>query len=276
MSDPFGTDPDAPRPGDAQAGVRCNFCDADMSPGSRGHAPNCPVASYYVPAPVAGPVIDAVLRNAARRFVTDTLSPRRFVGVEDVAFADLHRLAAAVGPWAAGRLRAWLGLPLPADWAEWLVLRLESRVDKEAWAEAASQESLRLFGPFIEAQAAAMPTAAPSSSPHLLGEAARCPVPRSPHWPAVRDKWLREHPTCTACDATDGVEVHHAVAVHMDRSRELDPTNFVSLCRPRGCHFRCGHGYDWQAIVPTVRVDAAHQLALAQGRLYDLPDAPAT
>ena len=83
---------------------------------------------------------------------------------------------------------------------------------------------------------------------------------RSPKWPALERQHLKAHPTCAACGTDEDVEVHHKVPVHVDSSRELDPTNLVTLCCKNCDHFVKGHLCDWSSYNREVEVDAALQL----------------
>lgn len=82
---------------------------------------------------------------------------------------------------------------------------------------------------------------------------------RSPKWPAVRRAHLRRHGECAACGTTIDLEVHHLQPVHLYPDKELDPTNLITLCAFRGCHFRIGHAFDWQAFNLWCVEDAATQ-----------------
>ena len=91
---------------------------------------------------------------------------------------------------------------------------------------------------------------------------------RSPHWPAVRHRYLLAHPACEACGLTAGREVHHVLDYAHHPDRELDPTNLITLCRFH--HLHIGHDPDgpdgpkrpnWKASNPNVRRDAARMLA---------------
>ena len=84
--------------------------------------------------------------------------------------------------------------------------------------------------------------------------------PRSPRWPTVRAAHLRAHPTCAACGARDELEVHHVVPYHVDPSRELDPTNLLTLCGDP-CHLVHGHLMSWKRWNASVVADAAAYLA---------------
>ena len=85
---------------------------------------------------------------------------------------------------------------------------------------------------------------------------------RSPHWSKVRKAWLKLHPTCAACGSSKNVQVHHKEAFHLNPARELDPSNFITLCEHKGrdCHYRYGHFFDWKDINPQVETDAAVEL----------------
>lgn len=96
---------------------------------------------------------------------------------------------------------------------------------------------------------------------------------RDPRWPAVRRAHLRVQPACAACgnDDPDAVEVHHIAPVSLCPSRELDPTNLLTLCTcgPGGlnCHLVVGHCGRWTVANPTPKYDANWMLGLlAAGR----------
>lgn len=88
-------------------------------------------------------------------------------------------------------------------------------------------------------------------------------VERSPKWPAARRRHLKAHPSCAACGARKGLQVHHVVPFARKPSRELDPTNLVTLCEYVGgweCHQAIGHGGSFKFYNPGVRRDAAEIL----------------
>ncbi len=66
--------------------------------------------------------------------------------------------------------------------------------------------------------------------------------PRSSKWPAVREEWILEHPTCAACGAERDLHVHHIKPFHLHPELELDRGNLITLCREH--HFRIGHDPD--------------------------------
>jgi hypothetical protein len=93
---------------------------------------------------------------------------------------------------------------------------------------------------------------------------------RSPGWPAVRDAHLRKHGTCEACGSTRALTVHHKIPFSLDPSRELDPTNLITLCEGEvvNCHLLFGHSRDWKAFNPHVVEDAAQALLRLRRRRY--------
>lgn len=87
---------------------------------------------------------------------------------------------------------------------------------------------------------------------------------RSSQWPKVRAAHLVKEPACVACGASGkgvDLEVHHVVPFHVDRAKELDPTNLITLCRSGGklgcdCHLTFGHVGSFHRYNPDVRRDA--------------------
>ena len=80
-------------------------------------------------------------------------------------------------------------------------------------------------------------------------------LPRSPGWKSVRSKHLAKFSNCAACGRSKNLEVHHVVPFHLDRDKELDPANLLTLCGDT-CHLSFGHLFDWQSHNPSVREDA--------------------
>lgn len=85
---------------------------------------------------------------------------------------------------------------------------------------------------------------------------------RSPKWQKLRNAHLAANPQCIACGDVKNHEkqVHHVVPVHVDPTKELDPTNLVTLCGDR-CHIIFGHCYDYHLTNPHVVEDCARMLA---------------
>lgn len=69
--------------------------------------------------------------------------------------------------------------------------------------------------------------------------------PRSPHWHTFRNAFIAKHPACAICGTTKDVEAHHVVPYHLDKSKELDETNLITLCRED--HLIFGHLDSWKS-----------------------------
>jgi 5-methylcytosine-specific restriction enzyme A len=84
-------------------------------------------------------------------------------------------------------------------------------------------------------------------------------VLRSPKWPALARKHLREHPACEACGEKNNVVPHHKKPVHLFPDLELDPTNLVTLCESANlnCHLCFGHLRLWKSFNASVMEDVA-------------------
>jgi 5-methylcytosine-specific restriction endonuclease McrA len=78
--------------------------------------------------------------------------------------------------------------------------------------------------------------------------------PRSSKWEKVRNDFIKLNPTCAACGTTEDLNVHHIVPFHDDESKELDPTNLITLCRTH--HFGVGHDSNWKKSNPNVKIDS--------------------
>ena len=90
---------------------------------------------------------------------------------------------------------------------------------------------------------------------------------RSSKWPALRREHLKKQPCCQACGSDRKPEVHHIVPVHLDPSRELDPSNLITLC-DKWCHFVFGHLLDYRSWNKDVVRDARHYLEKRRTRPY--------
>lgn len=77
-------------------------------------------------------------------------------------------------------------------------------------------------------------------------------IRRHKSWSNIVKKHLAMQPLCQCCGRNDALDVHHIIPVSIDRSKETDPTNLITLCRPAKrnktyCHFTQGHlGIDWK------------------------------
>jgi len=69
---------------------------------------------------------------------------------------------------------------------------------------------------------------------------------RSSSWKKVRDEFLKNNTQCAACGRKTRLEVHHIIPYHVDNTKELDPSNLITLCDDY-CHFIFGHLGDWKS-----------------------------
>ena len=78
---------------------------------------------------------------------------------------------------------------------------------------------------------------------------------RSSHWPAIRRAHLAIEGWCRGCGRISNLEVHHCEPFHINPSRELDPTNLLTLCEAIGhqCHLKLGHHGNWRKFNPDAR-----------------------
>jgi len=82
---------------------------------------------------------------------------------------------------------------------------------------------------------------------------------RSGKWATVRKTHIKASPTCAVCGGTSKITVHHLVPFHIDPSKELDPTNLITLCESWNngvqCHLWFGHLGNYKDINPDVLAD---------------------
>lgn len=81
-------------------------------------------------------------------------------------------------------------------------------------------------------------------------------TPRSPAWAHVRYVHLLIEAKCQWCGGSEDLAVHHIVMYHLDKSKELDSDNLITLCMAPGkkCHYRQGHmGVSWLVADPDIR-----------------------
>lgn len=90
---------------------------------------------------------------------------------------------------------------------------------------------------------------------------------RSPQWKNVREEHIKKQPFCQACGRTDNLQVHHIEPVHKNKSRELDPTNLITLCG-KNCHLVFGHLMDTRSWNDDVIIDSANYLQKVKQRPY--------
>lgn len=91
---------------------------------------------------------------------------------------------------------------------------------------------------------------------------------RSPKWSSVRKEHIKNQPICQACGRKKDVEVHHIEPFHVNPSRELDPTNLITLCS-KTCHLTFGHLMDYKSWNKDVVSDSANYRQKIQQRPYN-------
>lgn len=64
---------------------------------------------------------------------------------------------------------------------------------------------------------------------------------RASRWPYIRSIHLKDHNSCAVCGCFEKLEVHHIIPYSLDKSKELDPTNLITLCEKHSCHLMFGH-----------------------------------
>lgn len=81
---------------------------------------------------------------------------------------------------------------------------------------------------------------------------------RSSKWHKVRNDFIKIHNSCAVCGSEENLIVHHIVPVHVDKNRELDETNLMTLCQNKtmNCHFIFGHLLNWTKSNPHVVEDS--------------------
>jgi 5-methylcytosine-specific restriction protein A len=90
--------------------------------------------------------------------------------------------------------------------------------------------------------------------------------PRSTQWPKIRDEHLEMEPTCQACGTKKNLSVHHIMPYHLDRTKELDHSNLITLCEEHHCHLVFGHYASWYSYNPQVREDVKKWLERVKNR----------
>ena len=83
-------------------------------------------------------------------------------------------------------------------------------------------------------------------------------APRSPDWNRIRKAHIKLYPLC-AIDNKKGTllksnEVHHILPFHEHPELELEPKNFITLCRAH--HLEWGHFYNFKSWNSQVKKDA--------------------
>ena len=89
---------------------------------------------------------------------------------------------------------------------------------------------------------------------------------RSSAWPKVRNTHLVKEPTCQACGTDKNLNVHHIIPYHLDKDKELDGNNLITLCEEHHCHLVIGHLCSWSSYNKNVIEDAAIWLKKVKNR----------
>lgn len=81
---------------------------------------------------------------------------------------------------------------------------------------------------------------------------------RSSKWRTVRNNFLEKNPYCAVCRSNQNLIAHHIIPVHIDKSKELDENNLMTLCQNKtmNCHFIFGHLLNWTKSNPEVVKDS--------------------
>jgi 5-methylcytosine-specific restriction enzyme A len=82
---------------------------------------------------------------------------------------------------------------------------------------------------------------------------------RNSDWGIVSKNWMGERP-CSVCGGVKNREVHHKIPFHMDKDKEMRPTNWIILCESKkngiNCHLGVGHLGDYKSYNKNVVRDA--------------------
>lgn len=79
---------------------------------------------------------------------------------------------------------------------------------------------------------------------------------RSSQWRIVRAEYINNNPKCEICGKKGLLrsnEVHHIKPFHLFPDLELNPINFITLCRT--CHLSWGHLFSFKSYNENVRID---------------------
>ena len=91
---------------------------------------------------------------------------------------------------------------------------------------------------------------------------------RSLKWRDVRSEFMRTHLTCVVCGKKGTLlkpnEVHHIFPFHLDKDKELDFQNLITVCRDH--HFFCGHLNSWRSFNANIKQDAEQWLNKIKNR----------
>lgn len=69
---------------------------------------------------------------------------------------------------------------------------------------------------------------------------------RAKGWISLRNRFLIVNCKCSYCGGSKKLQVHHITPVHVDKSKELDENNLITLCNSNSkCHLNIGHLGKW-------------------------------
>jgi hypothetical protein len=91
---------------------------------------------------------------------------------------------------------------------------------------------------------------------------------RSSSWGSLRNLFLKQKPKCSACGSLKNLQVHHIIPFHVDKSKELDLKNLITLCRT--CHFIFGHLMSWSSWNTEVVEDSQKYYIKVLNRPYNI------
>lgn len=83
-------------------------------------------------------------------------------------------------------------------------------------------------------------------------------VRRSKGWTKLKKSYIKQYPNCAVCGSLKLVVPHHIIPFHVDKSKELDPNNLITLCENKvfNCHLFFGHLKNWSRYNPNIIEDA--------------------
>jgi 5-methylcytosine-specific restriction enzyme A len=75
---------------------------------------------------------------------------------------------------------------------------------------------------------------------------------------------------CAGCGGKNKLEVHHKVPFHVDRTKEMDPENWLCLCESKkngkNCHLWEGHNGNYRSFNPNVEEDSGRSKQRIESR----------
>ena|SRR3990167_10369880 len=91
---------------------------------------------------------------------------------------------------------------------------------------------------------------------------------RSPRWSQVRKTNIKKECECCGKKGTlfKPCELHHILPFHISPENELNPENFLTVCRD--CHYLLCHLRDWKSWNKDIKKNAAELLFKIKNRPY--------